>query len=144
MLIVPRGKADHVHKVSDLARRGIHFLVARSSVSFGAQARAVLAKLHLGAAAKRATTTTETPGQIAASVAAGRTAAAFVYASDLTAAAKAKLHVLSIPSAGKPAVTFAIAVVKKTSRLAAAQAYIAKILSPTARAALRHRGFGAP
>jgi molybdate transport system substrate-binding protein len=144
VLIVPRGRADHVAKLSDLAHKGIHFLVAKSSVSFGAQARAVLAKLHLSGAAKRATTTAETPGQIVADVIAGRTGAAFVYASDLTAATTTKLHVLTIPSAGHPAVTYEVAVVKKTKAQAAAQAYITKLLAPAAQAALRRRGFGKP
>jgi len=144
VLIVPRNRADHVAKVSDLEHKGIHFLVGRSSLSFGAQARSVLSKLHLTAAAKRASTTTETPSQIAATVAAGETGAAFVYASDLTAAARAKVHVLTIPSAGRPAVTFEIAVVKKTTNQAAAQAYATKLLAPSAQAGLRHRGFGKP
>lgn len=86
--------------------------------------------------------TSQTPGQIAAQVAAGRTDAGFVYASDLTAAMTAKLHVVSIPSAGAPTVTFEVAVVRKTKNQSAAQAYVARILSPTGQAALRRRGFG--
>jgi molybdate transport system substrate-binding protein len=131
-----------VSGIAGLERRGIHFLVAESTVSFGAKARSVLAKLHLTAALHRATTTSRTPGQIAARVAAGRTDGGLVYASDLTAAMRSRVHVLTIPAAGAPAVTFEIAVVRRTRNGAAAQAYVARVLSPTGQAALRRRGFG--
>jgi molybdate transport system substrate-binding protein len=142
VVIVRRGRSARVHKVSDLGHKGIRFLVAHSSTSVGAQARSVLTKLHVKAVAKRAKSTAETAGQMAAAVASGSVDAAIVYASDLTAAAKAKVHLLSIPSAGQPAVRFVIAVVRRTTNRPAAEAYIAKMLAPSAPAGLRHDGFG--
>jgi ABC-type molybdate transport system substrate-binding protein len=142
VLIVPRGSGARVGLFSSLGRAGVRLLVAKSTASRGAQARSVLAKLHDGGVLARARTTSETPAEIAADVAGRRADAAFLYASDLTAAEHARLRVLSVPSAGAPAVNFELAVVTKTRDRAAASAYVAKLLAPPAQAALRRRGFG--
>jgi molybdenum ABC transporter molybdate-binding protein len=143
VLIVPR-RGKSVRKVSGLGRRGVSLLIARSSVSFGAGARTVLLRLHLSAALRRATSTRDTAGQIAAQVAAGKADAALLYACDLTKAVRRKLRVLAIPAAAHPGVTFAIAVVRTSRYPAVASAYIAKVRSPAGQAALRRRGFGKP
>jgi molybdenum ABC transporter molybdate-binding protein len=144
VLIVARRRDRGIMKVSDLAHRAVSFLVATASVSFGAKARSVLAALHLGAAAQHATSTFDTPGQMAAQVAAGRAGAAFVYACDLSAEVKRRLRILTLPAAAHPTVTFDIAVVAGSRRRAGAAAYIAKVRSPAGQAALRRRGFGKP
>jgi ABC-type molybdate transport system substrate-binding protein len=143
VLIVPRRGKD-VRKVSGLGRRGVSLLIARSSVSFGAGARTVLLRLHLSAVLRRATTTPDTAGQIAARVAASKADAALLYECDLTKAVKRKLRVLAIPAAAHPGVTFAIAVVKTSRYPAPASAYIAKVRSPAGQAALRSGDSGSP
>jgi molybdenum ABC transporter molybdate-binding protein len=142
VLVVPKRKGDSVKKLADLKHAGIRFLLARSGVALGAQARSVLARLHLSAAVKHATVTADTAGEMATRVAAGKADAALVYASDATKASKGKLRVLTVPAAGRPAVKFEIAVVKRTGQPAAVAAYIAKILSPAGQAALRSAGLG--
>jgi len=141
VVIVPRSNPGHVHTVFDLARLRASLVLGAPGFAFGDQARAVLSRLHLGAASQSANVTAKSPQAIVSRVAGGKADAGIVYAVDVAAAAS-RVRVISIPAAGAPVVPFEIALVNGSSRRAAAIAFIHAVLSASGQAALRAAGFG--
>ena len=50
VLIVPKGNPAHIHKVSDITKKGVKLVIGDATVPIGAYTRTVLGKLHLTAA----------------------------------------------------------------------------------------------
>ena len=73
-------------------------------------------------------------------VALGQADAGFVYITDAKAVAD-RVSVIRIPAWAQPRVRYEIAVVSKSSKKAAAQAWIKALLSPQGQAALKEYGF---
>jgi molybdate transport system substrate-binding protein len=80
---------------------------------------------------------------ILAKVVLGDADAGFVYATDvLTTSGKARA--IRIPARAQPRVAYEIAVVKSAPHIAAARAFVFRVLGAYGRRKLRQAGFGLP
>jgi molybdate transport system substrate-binding protein len=144
VVVVPRANPARVRSVYDLRRKGVRVVVGDASVPIGAYTREVLARLRI-ARAVLANVVSEEPDVkgIVAKVALGEADAGFVYATDARAAA-GKAKGIGLPTRAQPQVRYEIAVVRSTKRLAAARAFVARVLSKRGQIELRRAGFGLP
>jgi molybdate transport system substrate-binding protein len=101
VLIVPRANPGHVRTVNDLRRKSVSLMLTPSGLSYGAQARTLLSRLHLGGAARRARRGPANPAQLAAQIAAGKADAGIVVIPD-TARVAAKLRRIALPAKSRP------------------------------------------
>jgi ABC-type molybdate transport system substrate-binding protein len=116
-------------------------MLTPNGLSYGAQARTLLSRLHLGRAAPRARPGPANPVQLAAQVAAGKADAGIVVTPDAASVA-AKLRRIAFPARSRPTVRFQIAAVRGAPHPRAAAAYIRHVRSTAGRTALREAGFG--
>lgn len=142
VVLVPRANPARVRSVYDLRRPGVKVVVGDESVPIGAYTRQILRRLGI-ARAVLANVVSEEPDVkgIVAKVALGEADAGFVYATDARAAAT-KVRAVGLPRRAQPAIRYEIAVVRSTKRLAAARAFVARVLSRRGRLELRRAGFG--
>jgi molybdate transport system substrate-binding protein len=82
--------------------------------------------------------------QVALKVGLGEADAAVVYATDVTPALKATVRVIALPSRFNQSASYPIGVVRASTNAAAAQAFVAYVLSPDGQKILRKWGFQAP
>lgn len=143
VVVVPRSNPARIRSVSDLARRGVKLVIAAAGVPIGDYTRKVLAKLGLTRALRNVVSEETDVRGVVAKVALGEADAGFVYATDVRAAA-ARLGTVSIPARAQPTVRYEIAVVRSTKRLAAARAFVRRVLGHDGREQLRRFGFGLP
>ena len=80
---------------------------------------------------------------IVAKVALGEADAGFVYVTDSKAVAS-KVRVVPLPAWAQPPIRYEVAVVKASSRQAAANAFVKRVLSKRGRLLLQRAGFGVP
>ena len=81
--------------------------------------------------------------QVVAQIAAGQGDVGFVYITDAKAAG-GRVKAIGLPAKAKPGTKDVVAVVKSTSNLAGAQAFVKTLLSKRAQALLKAAGFGKP
>ncbi len=143
VVIVPRSDPARIRSVSDLKRRGVRVVIGAVGVPIGDYTRKVLAKLGLGAVLKNVVSDEPDVRGIVTKIALGEADAGFVYVTDVRSAAS-KLRTVPIPARGQPTVKYEIAVVRSTSHLAAARAFVRLVLGPDGRRVLRRFGFGPP
>ncbi len=144
VLIVPRDNPAHIKSVSDITRPGVKLVICDATVPCGDYARTAFKNLGItGAAMKNVVSQTTDVTQTVAEVALGQADAGFVYITDADAAGS-KVTAIHLPAQAKPGAKDYIAVVKSARHLAAANAFVALILSPAGKAKLRAAGFGAP
>jgi molybdate transport system substrate-binding protein len=144
VLIVPKGNPAHIRSVNDITRRGVKLVICNATVPCGDYARTAFKNLGITAAAmKNVVSQTTDVTQTVAEVALGQADAGFVYITD-SRAAKGKISVVRLPSAAKPGAKDYIAVVKSGRHQAAANAFVATVLSAAGQAKLRAAGFGKP
>ena len=143
VLIVPRENDARIRSVYDLRRSGVRVLIGGRGVPVGDYARQALAKLRLSSVLARVVSNETDVKAVVAKVALGEADAGFVYRTDARAAAGA-VGTIRLPAKAQPRIAYEIAVVKATRRLSAARAFVARVLSPRGRAALRRAGFGVP
>jgi len=77
---------------------------------------------------------------VLAKVALGQADAGFVYATDARTVAK-KVNVIRIPASAQPDVTYAIAVVARSTHQSAARALVSKLRGKSGQALLARYGF---
>jgi molybdate transport system substrate-binding protein len=144
VVLVPRANPARVRSVYDLRRKGVKVVIGDGSVPVGAYTRQVLARLGI-ARAVLANVVSEEPDVkgIVAKVALGEADAGFVYATDARAAAT-RAKSIALPRRAQPPIRYEIAVVRSTKRLAAARAFVTRVLSKRGRLELRRAGFGLP
>jgi molybdate transport system substrate-binding protein len=144
VVLVPRANPARVRSVYDLRRKGVKVVIGDGSVPVGAYTRQVLARLRI-ARAVLANVVSEEPDVkgIVAKVALGEADAGFVYATDARAAAR-RAKAIALPRRAQPPIRYEIAVVRSTKRLAAARAFVTRVLSKRGRLELRRAGFGLP
>ncbi len=144
VLIVPKGNPAHITSVSDITKPGVKLVICNATVPCGDYARTVLKNLGVTAAAmKNVVSQTTDVTQTVADVATGQADAGFVYITDAKAAG-GKVTVVNLPAAAKPGAKDYIAVVKSGKNQSAANAFVAKVLSPQGQATLQAAGFGKP
>ena len=144
VVIVPKSNPARIGSVYDLRRSGVKLVVGTSKVPIGAYTRQVLANLGISDAVLPNVVSEETDVKgIVAKVALGQADAGFVYLTDVRAVA-GKVKMIAIPSWAQPSVRYELAVVRSTTNLRAAKAFVSRVLSKTGRRALLRAGFGLP
>jgi molybdate transport system substrate-binding protein len=140
VLIVPKSNPADLHSVYDLRRKPVKLVIAGAAVPVGVYTRTVLRKMGLTSVLSKVVSQESDVRAVTGKVALGQADAGFVYATDARAVS-GQVTVIRIPAWAQPRVRYEIAVVSSSSRKAAAQAWIKKLLSPKGQAALRSYGF---
>jgi molybdate transport system substrate-binding protein len=141
VVVVPASNPAHISDVRDLTRRGVSVDVASASVPVGGYTQKVLARLGLAKQVNANVVSRETDVRsVLAKVALGQADAGFVYATDARTVAK-KVNVIRIPASAQPDVTYAIAVVARSTHKSTARALVAKLRGKTGQALLARYGF---
>jgi len=143
VLIVPRSNPAHIRSVFDLRRHGIKLVIGQQGVPIGDYTRKVLAKLGLASVLTNVVSEETDVRSVVGKVALGEADAGLVYATDARSAA-AKLATIALPARAQPTVRYELAIVRATKRLAAAHAFVARVLGRQGRAKLLEFGFGVP
>ena len=143
VLIVPPSNPAHIRSVFDLRRHGIKLVIGQQGVPIGDYTRKVLAKLGLASVLTNVVSEETDVRSVVGKVALGEADAGLVYATDARSAA-AKLATIALPARAQPTVRYELAIVRATKRLAAAHAFVARVLGRQGRAKLLEFGFGVP
>ncbi len=144
VMIVPKDNPKHIKSVGDITRKGVKIVVCNSTVPCGAYAGTVFANLGIVAAATKNIVSQLTDvTQVVAQIAAGQGDVGFVYITDAKAAG-GRVKAIGLPAKAKPGTKDVVAVVKSTSNLAGAKAFVKTLLSKRAQALLKAAGFGKP
>ena len=143
VLIVPRSNPAHIRSVFDLRRQGITLLIGQQGVPIGDYTRQILTNLGLSSVLSNVVSQETDVRNVVGKVALGEADAGFVYFTDVRSAAD-KLTAIAIPAWAQPKVRYELAVVRSTKNLAAARAFVDRVLGKPGRATLARFGFGAP
>jgi molybdate transport system substrate-binding protein len=139
-LIVPKDNPADLHSVYDLRRKPVKLVVAGAAVPVGGYTRTVLKKMGLSSVLSKVVSQETDVRAVTGKVALGQADAGFVYVTDARSVAD-RVSVIRIPAWARPRVRYEIAVLSKSSRKAAAQAWIRKLLSKKGQAVLARYGF---
>jgi molybdate transport system substrate-binding protein len=139
-LIVPRSNPAGIRTVYDLRRKPVKLVVAAPAVPVGGYTVTVLRKLGLSSVLSKVVSQESDVRAVTGKVALGQADAGFVYVTDARAV-REQVTVIRIPAWAQPRVRYEIAVVSRSSRKAAARAWINRLLSARGQAALRSYGF---
>ncbi len=139
-LIVPRSNPAGIHSVYDLKRKPVKLVVAAPAVPVGGYTRTVLRKMALLSVLSKVVSQETDVRAVTGKVALGQADAGFVYVTDARAV-RDQVSVIRIPAWAQPRVRYEIAVVSRSTRKAAARAWINRLLSARGQAALRSYGF---
>jgi molybdate transport system substrate-binding protein len=144
VIIVPRRSSARITSVYDLRRNGLRVVIGDKSVPIGSYTRQILDTLGITNDVQKNVVSEETEVKgIVAKVVLGEADAGFVYVTDARAAGS-KVRVVGLPAWAQPPIRYEIAVVKASSRKAAARAFVKKVLSKRGRLLLKRAGFGLP
>jgi molybdate transport system substrate-binding protein len=143
VLVVPRSNPARIRRVYDLTRPGIKLVIAQAGVPIGDYTRQVLARLGLSKALGNVVSEESDVRGVLGKVALGEADAGFVYATDVRAASD-RVASIALPARAQPKVRYELAIVRSTKRLAAARAFVRRVLGPQGRRALAAAGFGLP
>ena len=111
-------------------------VIAGAAVPVGAYTRTVLRKMGLTSVLSKVVSQETDVRAVTGKVALGQADAGFVYVTDARAVSD-QVTVIRIPAWAQPRVRYEIAVVSKSTKKAAAQAWIKTLLSPKGQAALK-------
>jgi len=140
ILIVPKSNPANIHSVYDLRRAGVKLDVAATGVPVGDYTRIVLHNLGLDDALRNVVSNESDVREVLAKVALGEADAGFVYTTDARTI-RGKVATIGIRWSAQPIVQYAVAVVKSSKHVAAARAFVAKLLRPWAQGKLQAAGF---
>jgi molybdate transport system substrate-binding protein len=141
VVVVPASNPGRITSVRDLTRPGVSVDVANAAVPVGGYTQKVLQRLGLAKRVNANVVSRETDVRsVLTKVSLGQADAGFVYATDARTVAK-KVHVIRIPASAQPDVTYAIAVVTKSTHQAAARALVSRLRSKAGQAVLARYGF---
>ncbi|MDX6644857.1 MAG: molybdate transport system substrate-binding protein [Miltoncostaeaceae bacterium] len=143
VLVVPRGNPANIVAVGDIATPGVSLVIGDASVPIGAYTRTVLGNLGLSGALSNVVSNEQDARAVLAKVALGEADAGVVYLTDARAAG-GRVRVIRLPARAQPTVRYEIAVVRGSANRPAARAFVARVLGPAGRRALRAAGFGLP
>lgn len=140
VVIVPRSNPAGIRSVYDLRRKPVKVVIAGAAVPVGGYTRTVLRRLGLTSVLSKAVSQESDVKAVTGKVALGQADAGFVYATDVRPV-REQVSVIRIPARAQPRIRYEIAVVSRSSRKAAARAWVRKLLSPRGQRALRDAGF---
>jgi molybdate transport system substrate-binding protein len=139
-LIVPKSNPAGLRSVYDLRRNPVKLVVAAPTVPVGAYTTTVLRRLGLLAVLSKVVSREADVRAVTGKVALGQADAGFVYVTDARAV-RDRVTVIDIPARAQALVRYEIAIVSRSTRKAAARAWINRLLSARGQAALRSYGF---
>jgi molybdate transport system substrate-binding protein len=141
VIVVPKSNPAGIHSVYDLTKAGVKIDVANGAVPVGSYTLQILKNMGLTAKVSANFVSQETDvREVLAKVALGQADAGFVYSTDAKTV-PGQVTVLKLPAWAQPKITYALAVVSRSTDKAAARAYIRKILGKSAQAKLLKYGF---
>lgn len=140
VLIVPKSNPAGLQSVYDLKRKPVKLVIAGVAVPVGGYTRTVLRKMGLSSVLSKVVSQESDVKAVTGKVALGQADAGFVYATDARAVSD-QVTVIRIPAWAQPRVRYEIAVVSKSAKKVAAQAWIKTLLSARGQTALKNAGF---
>lgn len=143
VLVVPPSNPARIQTAFDLKRNGVKLVVAQEGVPLGDYTRELLRRLRLTSVLRNLVSQEADARSVVGKVALGEADAGFVYRTDARAA-QPKVRGLALPVWAQPKIRYEAAVVRRTKQLAAARAFVARLLGPAGRRALAAAGFGLP
>ncbi len=139
--VVPKSNPAGIKSIYDLTKPGITVDEAASSVPVGSYTVQVLNQMGINSAVQSNVVSQETSdANVVAKVALGQVDAGFVYLSDYVIN-PAALTLIPVPAWAQPKITYSMCVMAKSANQSAAQAWVAKILSPGGQAIFVKDGF---
>jgi len=139
-LIVPRENPAGIRSVYDLKRKPVKLVIAGAAVPVGSYTRTVLRKMGLTSVLSKVVSQESDVRAVTGKIALGQGDAGFVYVTDARSVAD-RVTVIRIPAWAQPRVRYEIAVVSRSTKKTAAQAWIRAILSDRGQTALKNAGF---
>jgi molybdate transport system substrate-binding protein len=144
IVIVPAANPAHIRSVYDLRRKGVKVIVGTPTVPVGAYTRQILDSLGITQDVMGNVVDQEPDVKgIVAKIALGQGDAGLVYKTDARPAGK-KVQAILIPAWAQPPIRYEIGIVRKSSHLVAARAFIKRVTSLRGRRMLVQAGFGLP
>jgi molybdate transport system substrate-binding protein len=140
-VVVPKSNPAGIKSIYDLTKPGLKIDEAASSVPVGSYTVQVLTQMGLNTQIQANVVSKETSDAgVVAKVALGQVDAGFVYLSDYVID-PTHLTLIKVPAWAQPKITYSMAIVTKSPNQAAAQAWMAKVLSPAGQAIFVKDGF---
>jgi molybdate transport system substrate-binding protein len=144
IVVLPRSNPAGVRSVYDLRRSGIKVIIGTPTVPVGTYTRQILDSLGITPAVMKNVVDQEPDVKgIVAKVALGEGDAGFVYKTDAKPAGKRVKSVL-IPDWAQPPIRYEVGIVRKSSHVDAAKAFVKRVTSIRGRRLLVRAGFGLP
>jgi molybdate transport system substrate-binding protein len=143
VLIVPVANPGGIQSVADLGRDGVKLVIGAEGVPIGDYTRDVLENMGASEVLGNVVSEEDDVKGVVSKVSLGEADAGFVYATDVKPVAD-KVTAIELPHDAQAKVVYPIAVVKSTDAEAEARAFVALVLGPEGRRALREAGFGLP
>ena len=135
VIIVPRANPAGIRAIHDLHIKEAKLVVAGPNVPEGASTRQVLRRIGLSFILQNAVSVEPAAKRVVAKVAAGQADAGFVYATDARAAGS-RVRTVAVPPYAQPAVPYEIAVLRSSTRKAAARAWVERVTQRAREAGL--------
>jgi len=136
-IVLAPGNPKGIHKLEDLAKPGLIYISAGPNVPAGKYAAQALAKAGVSVTPKSLETDVKS---VLSKIELGEADAGIVYTTDVKAAGDKVLGV-AIPDSANVIATYPIATLKASTSLAAAQAFVAFVISSEGQAKLESFGF---
>ncbi|MDX6388453.1 MAG: molybdate transport system substrate-binding protein [Gaiellaceae bacterium] len=144
ILLVPKSNPASIRTVYDLRRDGVKLVIGDSTVPIGTYTRQILDTLGITSDVLKNVVSQETDVKgIVTKVALGEADAGLVYRTDAKPVAS-RTRAIALPDWAQPAIRYELAVVKTSSHLSAARAFVKQVVSKRGRALLAKAGFGLP
>jgi molybdate transport system substrate-binding protein len=145
VVILPISNPANITSLKDLAKKGIKIDLEAATVPAGKYSRQALDNLskspdygagYASAVLSNVVSLEDNVKAVVQKVQLGEADAGFVYRTDVTAAVASKLMVIDIPDPYNVIAQYPIAVVKSSTHMSDAQAFISFVLSPAGQAIL--------
>lgn len=143
IMIARKGNPDHLHGVYSLEQPGLKIVMAAKGVPVGDYTRTVLARLGLSDLVGKAVSQETDVREVLSKVVLGEADVGFVYATDAKTVA-GEVATFAIPRKAQPKVNYAVAAVKASAHLPAAEAWVKALKGKAAQRKLRSAGFLPP
>jgi molybdate transport system substrate-binding protein len=144
IILVPKSNPANINSAYDLRRDGIKLVIGDRTVPIGTYTRQILDTLGITADVVKNVVSQETDVKsIVTKVALGEADAGLVYRTDAKPVAS-RTKSIALPDWAQPPIRYEVAVVKTSSHLTAARAFVKQIVSKRGRLLLGQAGFGLP
>jgi molybdate transport system substrate-binding protein len=144
IILVPKSNPANITTVYDLRRERIKLVIGDRTVPIGSYTRQILDTLGITADVTKNVVSQETDVKgIVTKVALGEADAGLVYRTDAKPVAS-RTKSIALPDWAQPAIRYEVAVVKTSSHVVAARAFVKQVVSKRGRLLLAQAGFGLP